>query len=128
MQMTAGAPVECLVVQRRAEQLGVLDAAGVGPHVDGCDWTTADVEPEKSMPKCRDADRTSFLGGPIRVDGVEARDDPLQQSRRVVLDPAVRCQGRRVLYLVRAPEDRSPRTVVERGADGRGPYVEGDNH
>src|SRR6266481_5256853 len=82
MQMTAGAPVECLVVQRRAEQLGVLDAAGVGPHVDGCDWTTSGVEPEKSMPKCRDADRTSFLGGPIRVDGVEARDDPFEQSRR----------------------------------------------
>ena len=128
MQMTAGAPVECLVVQRRAEQLGVPDAPGVGPHVDGCDWTTSGVEPEKSMPKCRDADRPSFLGGPIRVDGVEARDDRLQQSRRVVLDSTVRCQGRRVLYLVRAPEDRSPRTVVERSADGRGPDVERDDH
>src|SRR5437867_5399422 len=128
MQMTAGASVECLVVQRRAQQLGIPDAPCVGPHIDGCDWTSSGVEPEKSMPKCRDADRTSFLGGPIRVDGVEARADPLEQSRRVVLNPAVRCQGWRALHLVRTPNDRPARAVVERGADRRGPDVERDDH
>ena len=98
--MAAGASVQCLVVQRRAEQLGVSDAPGVCPHINGCDRAPAAVEPQESMPECRDADRPRFLRGSIRVDGVQACGDSLHQPCRVVLDAAIRCQGWRVLHLV----------------------------
>ena len=80
------------------------------------------------MPECRDTNRDRLFGGTIRVDRVETRDDAVEQPSRVVLDTPVGCDGRRVLYLVRAPDDRPARGVVERGPDRRGPDVQRDDH
>ena len=80
------------------------------------------------MPECRDADRACFLWRPVRVNGVEADGDRVQQPGRVVLDAAVPSQPRRALHLVRATGDRAAAPVVERGAYRRGPDVERDDH
>src|SRR4030095_4208705 len=103
MKVTTGTRVKRVVVERRPEQLRLPRAPRVGPHVDRCDRMTGGIEAEESMPECRDTDSASFLGGPVRVDRVQARDDAFEQLRRVVLDTTVRCDGRRVLDLVRAP-------------------------
>jgi len=88
----------------------------------------AGVEPKKAMPECRETDRSSLLGRPIRVDGIQALDDGLQQPLGVELDSTVPGEGRRVLHLMRATGDAPTVAVVERRARGRGPDVERDDH
>ena len=126
--MAASPSVDGLVVQSRAKHLGLRGAARVGPHIDGCDRMAAGIEAEEAMPECRDTDRASILGWPVRVNGVQARDDRLQQLARVVLDPAVSGQPGRVVHLVGASRDRPTMAVIERRTRGRGPDVERDDH
>lgn len=76
----------------------------------------AGVEPEETMPECRNADRAGVLGRSVRMDGVQTRGDCLQETVRVVLDSTIPGQPGRVLDLVGAPGDRPTMAVVERRA------------
>ena len=125
------APRSCVyrfVVEGGAQHLGFHEAAGIRPHIDGCDRMTARVEPEKTMPECRHTHPASLLGRPIGMDRIQARHDGFEESLRVVLDAAVRGEPRGVLHLVGAPCDRPTFAVVKRGPRGRGADVERDDH
>ena len=79
------------------------------------------------MPERGDAD-AAHVGGRPRSDAVEAGDDRVEQTRRVVLDAAVGRERGGIGNLVEAPRDGPAGAVVERGARGRGPDVERDDH
>src|SRR5437660_3362981 len=114
MQTAARTRVNRVIVERRAQHLRLPGASRVGPHEYGSDWMPAGVEPEETMPECRNADRAGVLGRPVRMDGVQTRGDGLQEPVRVVLDSAIPSQPGRVLDLVGAPGDRPTMAVIER--------------
>ena len=126
--MASRTRVHRVVVERRPKHLGFGEASSIRPHVDRSDRAPARVEAEKPMPECRHTDPSGLLGRPIGMDRVQACDDRLQQSLRVVLHAAVRGEPRSVLDLVGASFDRPTFAVVKRGPSGRGPDVERDDH
>jgi len=126
--VAAGARMHGDVVESPAKHLGLGEASRIGPHIHGCDGVAARVESKKPMPECRQTDGAGFLGGPVGMDGVQTRDDRLQQALGIMLDAPVTGQPRGVPHLVGAPCDRPTFAVVKRGPRGRGPDVERDDH
>jgi len=114
--MAAGPSVDGLVVQGRAKHLGLGGATRVRPHIYGRDRMAAGIEAEEAMPECRDSNRARVLGRPVRMDGVQTRDDRLQKAVGIVLNSAISGQRGRVLHLVGAPGDCPTTTVIKRRA------------
>ena len=124
--MAARARVERVLVERLAQALHLRVAPRVGPRVRGRRGPPRGVEAEEPVPERGDAD-AAHVGGRPRSDAVEAGDDRVEQTRRVVLDAAVGRDVRLVRHLMKASWQRLAASIEERGARRRGADVDRDD-
>ncbi len=80
------------------------------------------------MPERGGADTEDVEVRRARVHRVETRGDGIEQHRGIVLDAAVRRDGRLVRHAMEGLGHRTSGRVVETGARGRGADVDGDHH